>query len=115
MSLADTHTKAGELASAERAFVEALEIFPRSGFLRVQYALFLHQATRIDAEANQMAIARSVDMRQTNGWFNFLTTGSVTASQRALRDPTAAPPAELIPRDTAQEYLDREKRPGAPQ
>ncbi|MFN0279952.1 MAG: O-antigen ligase family protein [Pyrinomonadaceae bacterium] len=105
-ALAECETKMGDMAAAERTFKKALKIFPRSVFLRVRYALFLNDEGRSDDSAKEISTARTIDSRQTDGWLNLITIGSVRAFYAAQTNPNLAPPAELLPADAVLQYLD---------
>lgn len=113
-ALAASYEKAGDAENVERTFDEAFRIFPRSVFLRVRYAMYLETAGHQARSDAQMLIARSIDKRQANGWFNVFKIGSVRAFYAAQQDPEIAAPVDLLPDGAVLEYLD--KPPGeAPQ
>lgn len=109
-ALAASYEKSGDAGASESAFNEALNIFPRSVFLRVRYAKFLEAAGRAAESQVQMDIARQCDRRQADGWYNLLTIGSTRAFYAARENADIAPPAELKPEAAVLEYLD--KQPG---
>jgi tetratricopeptide (TPR) repeat protein len=105
--LAKYRSLSGDTAGAEGSLATAVDIFPRSVFLRVRYAALLEDLGRTDLAAKQMEIARNIDSRQSNGWYNIIRQGSVAAFYNARSDPGIAPPAELIPENVVLDYLDR--------
>ena len=108
--LAKQQVAAGNIDGAEATFREALAIYPRSVFIRTEFVVFLENQGRPDAATEQAAIARSVDLRQANGWYLIIKEGSVAAFYRAQADQNIAPPAELTPYPGVLQYV--EKIPG---
>jgi O-antigen ligase len=105
--LAKQQRLAGDTAAAEQTVLEALRIFPGSVYLRVVYAAFLEDEAKHDEAAEQLAIAKSIDPRQANGWHVLIRDGSTAAFYRAQKDPEMAPPAELSPDNAVRQYLDK--------
>ena len=105
--LAKQQRLAGDTAAAEQTFLEALRIFPGSVYLRVAYATFLEDAAQHDGAAEQLAMAKSIDPRQANGWHALIRDGSTAAFYRAQKDTEIAPPAELWPDNAVRQYLDK--------
>jgi predicted Zn-dependent protease len=101
----------GDLVAAQRTFDEALRIYPHDIFLRVRYATLLAKIGHEDLAEENLAVARKVDPRATNGWYALLTKGSVRAFYQARSEPeTVAEPNELKPSAAVLQYLD--KTPG---
>lgn len=109
--LAKQHIAAGNFAEAEAAYREALSIYPRSVYMRTEFAVFLEDQGRTAAAAEQSTIARSIDPRQAKGWYMIIREGSVAAFYRSRNDADIAAPAELIPTSAVRKYLD--DMPGA--
>ena len=105
-ALASCYIKDGDMVAADRTFIEALEIFPRSVFLRVRYAIFLDDMSRIVDADQHFAIAYGVDSSQAKGWSNIIKNGSVAAYYAAKSDPAIASPVQLLPQAAVYEYLD---------
>lgn len=105
--LAKEHAKAGKTAEAEAAYREGLAIFSRSIYLRMEFAVFLEGLGNTDDAAEQAAIARSVDLRQANGWYWIIKEGSVAAFYRSQKDSSIAPPADLRPHNAVRQYIDK--------
>jgi tetratricopeptide (TPR) repeat protein len=105
--LANLQRKAGNPAAAERTFTEAVAIFPRSAYLRVEFAVFLDSIGRRADADYMMAAARSIDAKQANGWHALITQGSVAAFYAAQNDTSIAQPSDLVPGNAVRQYLDK--------
>jgi O-antigen ligase len=105
--LAECYEKSGHTDQTDDAFKEALDIFPRSVFLRVRYGIFLHNAGRGDDANRQFAMSRDIDVRQANGWYDLLMRGSLRSYLDARESPDIAPPDELDPSSAVLRYLDK--------
>lgn len=103
--LAKQQLTAGNAADAEATYREALSIYPRSIYLRMEFAVFLEDQGEAAAAAEQAATARSIDARQAEGWYLLIREGSIRTFYRARNDPTIAPPAELVPLSAVQKYI----------
>ena len=106
-ALADCETKTGDLSAAAGAFTDGLRIYPRSVFLRVRYATLLKKMGREAEATSQIALARSIDARQADGWYSLLKNGSVIAFYAAQNDPSLAAPSDLRPEVAVLQFLDK--------
>jgi hypothetical protein len=79
--------------------------------LRERYAVYLEDAGRPADASAQMDIARSIDQKQANGWYQIIRNGSVAAYFAARSDPNIAAPAELLPESAVLDFLDERKLP----
>jgi hypothetical protein len=106
--LANAQEQAGDLPAAAESLRAAIEIFPRSVFLRARYAIVLEKLGYEDEALKQMEIARSIDLRQANGWYSVIKEGILNAHIHATKDSThyAAPP-ELLPENAIHAYNDQ--------
>jgi hypothetical protein len=104
--LANLQRKAGDIAAAEKTFTEAVAVFPRSTYLRVEFAVFLDSIGRRADADYMMAAARSIDSKQANGWHALITQGSVAAFYAAQNDASMAQPSDLVPGNAVRQYLD---------
>jgi tetratricopeptide (TPR) repeat protein len=105
--LARLFRQSGDAAEAEKTFTEAVAIYPRSPYLRVEFAIFLEETGR-EADAGYMrAAARQIDEKQANGWYSLIKDGSTAAFMRSQNDKTVAPPADLVPGNAVRQYLDK--------
>ena len=103
--MANAHEKSGDLASAEQSLREAAAIFPRSTFIRARLAIVLEQLGRHpDADA-ELAFSRSVDQRQTNGWYSVIKDGILKAHLNSVSEPDKYDkPPELFPAGAIHAY-----------
>lgn len=104
--LANLQRKAGDIAAAEKTFTEAVAVFPRSTYLRAEFAVFLDSIGRRADADYMMAAARSIDSKQANGWHALITQGSVAAFYAAQNDASMAQPSDLVPGNAVRQYLD---------
>jgi tetratricopeptide (TPR) repeat protein len=105
--LAKQYVASGDLGNGESTYREALSIYPRSIFIRTEFAVFFEKQNRPTEAAEQIAMARSIDLRQANGWYLMISEGGVTAFYRSQNDPNVAPPAELTPYAAVRQYVDK--------
>ena len=105
-SLAKQQILAGLMDEAEATFEESLRVYPRSIYLRTEYAVFLEKQGRAADAERQFQISREVDLRNANGWYQLVKKGSVEAFYLAQTDETIAPPAELVPQDAVRNYVE---------
>lgn len=103
--LANAQEKSGDLESAEETLKESARIFPRSTFVRARLAVVQEQLGKFAEAGEQLAVARSIDERQLNGWYSVLKDGILNAHLKATSDPTrfAAPP-DLLPTNAIYAY-----------
>ncbi len=96
--LATAQTLAGDLQGAEKTMLRAVEIFPRSTFARMRYADLLRKNGREDLSLNERGIARQIDEKQAQGWWNLITEGANKAAQKSFQDADSAyAPINLFP------------------
>lgn len=109
--LANAQEMSGDLNGAEQSLREASNIFPRSTFVMVRRAIVLEKLGRFEDAAEQINVARSIDMRQTNGWYSVIKDGILKAHLKATAEPDnfAAPPA-LLPENAIHAYNDEKVR-----
>jgi hypothetical protein len=105
-TLAKYQTNAGLLDDAEQTLIEAIQIFPRSVFLRTRLAVLLQNSGKIFEAEVQLDAAANIDSRQAAGWYNLLQKGSLAAFLEAQENKNAALPADLVPLSIVREYLD---------
>lgn len=105
-TLANYQRKAGDPAAAEKTLAEAVAVFPRSAYLRVEYAILLESIGRQRDSDYMLAVARNIDQRQANGWYSLIKDGSVAAFLESQADASVAAPADLVPGNAVRQYLD---------
>ncbi len=104
--LAREYEAAGQMEAAETTFLEGLGIYPRSVYLRVEFAVFLERAGRSGDAVHHFSLAREIDGVQTNGWRALILDGSTAAFYKARNDRGFATPADLRPESAVRQYLD---------
>lgn len=114
-ALARQQIAAGLIADADATYQEALSVYPRSIYLRTEYIVFLEKQGRIEDAATQHQKARDVDLRNANGWYQLIKTGSVNAFMLSQSDESIVPPAELLPQAAVRDYLDPTPKPAEDQ
>lgn len=105
-ALVKQQVTAGLFDDAEATFLESLAVYPRSIYLRTEFAVFLENRGRGDEAAKQLQIAKDQDLRKANGWYQLIKTGSVNAYYLSQKDDTIAPPAELEPQVAVADYVE---------
>lgn len=105
-ALAKHQVLAGLFEDAEKTYQEALRIYPRSIYLRTVYTVFLEKQGRADDAAKQLQISRDLDLRNANGWYQLVKTGSVNSYYLSISDNSIAPPAELVPQAAVVDYVE---------
>lgn len=98
---------AGDIAGAEATFRRTVEIYPRSPFVRIAFAIFLDGIGKPAEAALQRARAAQVDERQAKGWDELMRNGSMAALARSKGDDSVAPSAELKPESAVRQFLDK--------
>lgn len=102
---------AGENERAIGAYLEAIRIYPRSVYIRVEYATFLESLGRIDDANASLDIARSIDAKLANTWYLLIKEGSLKTFQTSQTDPEILPPSNLIPQNAVLQYTDEVRTP----
>jgi|CXWL01.1.fsa_nt_gi O-antigen ligase len=104
--LAKQQIAANDLAAADATYRESIGIYPRSVFLRISYAVFLEYQRRQNDAETHLITAAEINDRQANGWYELIRNGSMAAFQKAQKDNSIAPPAELLPESAVRQFLD---------
>lgn len=109
--MANAQEVSGDLSSAEATLREAASVFPRSTFIRARLAIVLEKHGRGDEAMQQLAIGRSYNLQQTNGWYSVMKDGILNAHLKATSDPSnySAPP-DLQPQNAIYFYNDEKVR-----
>ena len=95
--LAGAEEGSGDAVAAERTLASAVEVYPRSVFLRVRHAAALERLGRREAAAMEMSSALLLDSRAARGWYELIVNDIDAAVAAARRDPQTAMPGELQP------------------
>ena len=109
--MANAQEMSGDLRSAESTLREAASIFPRSTFIRARLAIVLEKQGRDEEATQQLAVGRSYDLQQTNGWYSVIKDGILNAHIKATSDPSnySAPP-DLRPQNAIYFYNNEKVR-----
>ncbi|GAC1397374.1 MAG: hypothetical protein NVSMB56_12360 [Pyrinomonadaceae bacterium] len=95
--LASTQRAAGDLRASERTLATAVNVYPRSVFMRVRHAKALRElgdAKHADMEEN---IANSFDERAARSWRDLIDFGIKEAERKAQTDASFIAPDNLHP------------------
>lgn len=111
--LAAAERASGDAKAAEMTLARALEIYPRSTFLRVLHSEALAEAGRVGEAREEFAAALAGDARAARGWRRLILRG-LPAEGEAGADPDAAAPEELKPEAGVLIILAAPPRPRAP-
>ncbi len=106
-ALAKQQIAAGDNAGALATYHEALTIYPRSIFIRIEYAVLLEKLGNMDETGRQLSIARSMNLQQANGWYMIIKAGSVATFYEAQKNKEIAEPNALIPAVAVVQYIDK--------
>jgi tetratricopeptide (TPR) repeat protein len=105
--LAHQQVAAGDNDGAEATYREAIKVYPRSIFIRVEFVVFLENSGRHDAATDELKAAVALEPRQANGWYVLIKSGSTAAFYRSRSAPAIAAPVELLPASAVYHYLDK--------
>jgi O-antigen ligase len=95
--LAAAQAGAGEAQAAEATLAHAVNVYPRSVFLRVRHATALRETGRTGDADVEFAVALRIDSRAARGWRQLIDFGVDAASVAARDDQSIALPGELSP------------------
>ncbi|MFN2455343.1 MAG: O-antigen ligase family protein [Pyrinomonadaceae bacterium] len=97
-ALAAAEAEAGDLPGAEATLQYAVNVYPRSVFLRVRHASALLEIRRQQEAGGEYAKALSLDESGARGWWQLIRNGSDAAKIAADADPRITVPDALFPR-----------------
>jgi O-antigen ligase len=100
-SLAKAEAAAGENVRAQQTLATAVQIFPRSIFLRVRHAIALAEIGKAKESASEYAVALQTDRPAARGWRQLMCFGPDSAYAAAKADPGIAAPRLLQPQSWA--------------
>ena len=96
---------AGDPSGAELTMAKALKLYPRSVFVLTRYAELLKVNGKESESASLLEKARSLNRRDANSWWTFLTEGSNAAAASAFHDPAEYTPLmDLNPLDAVYAF-----------
>jgi O-antigen ligase len=109
--LASAQAEAGDLKASEATLARAIEVYPRSVFLRVRHASALAALGKQEEAQGEYAKALTFDEKVARGWWQLICYGKEAASQAARREPqNIKMPGELLPLEAARFVVDENKR-----
>lgn len=109
--LAAAQVAAGDMEASEATLSRAIEVYPRSVFLRVRHASALAALGRHQEAQSEYATALSIDERVARGWWQLICFGKKAATRAAMREPQSFTwPGELLPWEAARFVVDENKR-----
>ena len=108
--LAAAEAESGDLASAEKTYAYAVQVYPRSVFLRARHAAALTEVGEPQEAGKEFAVALSLDERAARGWQQLISVGADAATRAARSDPRIASPGELFPEDCARIVISESER-----
>jgi O-antigen ligase len=97
--LAMAESAAGDGVTAEETLDHAVQVYPRSIFIRTRHAFALAATNRSYEAAQQLSFAETLDVRAARGWMELHKNGADAAALAARADANIAAPRELLPED----------------
>ncbi len=97
--LAGAEISAGDRASAEKILAYAVNVYPRSVFLRARHGATLAAINRTADAEKEYAAAETINPRMARGWQQLINFGVDAAAQAARKDTSSASPGELLPEE----------------
>lgn len=102
---------AGCDADAEQTLARAVEVYPRSVFLRVRHAAALAQLNRTAEAEKEYERALATNARAARGWWQLINNGVAAAARAARHDTLSiAMPGELQPEPCVHVVLSENER-----
>lgn len=109
--LAAVETEAGDPATAEATLRRAIEVYPRSIFLRVRHASALANLGRSQEAQDEYQKALSFDGAIARGWWQLICFGKDAASDAARKEPQSVVlPGGLSPEEGVLFVIAESKR-----
>ncbi len=96
----------GDTAAAAATLAHAVNVYPRSVFLRVRHSVALKRAGRAEEAAAEFDAALSLDARTARGWLELMNVGVDEAKITAHNDKSVAMPGELYPENCIFAVID---------
>jgi O-antigen ligase len=95
--LAAAEAGSNDTTAAAATMAQAVNVYPRSVFLRVRHAAALKAVGRAEEAEKEFAVAVSLDSRTARGWQELMSGGADRAKAIAYNDKSVAMPGELYP------------------
>lgn len=109
--LASAEAESGDVAASEATLARAIEVYPRSVFLRVRHSSALAAQGRSQAAQDEYVKALSLNERVARGWWQLICFGKDAASDAARRDPeNNLLPGLLLPEEAVLFVVAENKR-----
>lgn len=109
--LAAAETEAGDLRAAEATIARAIEVYPRSVFLRIRHASALAALGRSQEAQDEYATALSFNSANARGWWQLICFGKEAASKAAIKEPDNVEwPGGLLPLEAVHFVIAENKR-----
>ena len=102
--LAGFYSEAREYVPAEKAFKEAVAIYPNSVFMRSSYAVYLDERNKPAEADEQLSRGALIDQGQSNGWYSLLAEMKDETPRRGLTGPVTRED-DLLPENAKRFYL----------
>jgi Tfp pilus assembly protein PilF len=109
-NLASAQIVSKKSVEAEKTFIEALKIYPRSVFLRTAYAAFLKEKGKDSEWQTEYEKASQVNPTQAKSWWIAHTEGINNLTQLENRDKSVVKAMELLPNEGIYALLDFQRR-----
>lgn len=97
--LAAACERAGDARAAEETLAFAVQVYPRSVFLRARHAVALERIGKREEAAREDEVAQRLDARAARGWRELMRAGIDAATEKARADKDIMSPGELLPAD----------------
>lgn len=108
--LAAAEAAAGDLQAGEQTLARAVDVYPRSVFLRVRHATALAEVGRKEAAEVEYRVGLALNPRIARGWRQLICFGRKAAKTVAFYDKGVAMPGELVPENCIYTVLDENER-----
>jgi predicted Zn-dependent protease len=108
--LASAESEAGDGRLAEQTLARAVNVYPRSVFLRVRHATALAEAGMMNDARKEYAAALILDERVARGWWYLINRGFDEAKRAAHEDSGIAFAGELYPENCIVPTISLNKR-----
>lgn len=109
--LASAEAESGDMAASERTIARAIEVYPRSVFLRIRHAAALASLGRMQDAQAEYTKALAFNGPAARSWWQFICFGKEAASAAARKEPRdVMRPGRLLPVEAVYFVVDENKR-----
>lgn len=95
--LATSYLMGGDAVAAEKAFANAVTMYPLSAFARTRHAFLLQKAGYFRAAEIELANASRLNAADSATWWTLMNDGAKKATEDANADKSISPIMDLIP------------------